>query len=455
VPLLNRVSDFMFLLHTGVGAALWAVILGISTLGSIVLMFLGFIIAYHRLKTRVPKPKSEASAEYVILYGSENGETRNKAIALYQALQQEKPGLVYIADLNQYQTFPKLKQLIILTATYGEGEAPSNATEFLSLLQASPPTQAFQYSILGFGSLAYPEFCKFAQEVADQLQALPLAEALVATKLIHNQSANDYLEWSRQLSRSLSLEKTLAVPIKVKVPKLQQFKILDRQIDGQGDEPTYILTLQVLSSVRFTAGDLLSFYPKEDPIRRPYSVGNDQQGNIVLAIKRHEYGVVSNWLLDASVDEVVPAIIERNAHFHLPKTDKPVLMIANGTGIGPFLGMIQQDKQLDLRLLWGGRTRQSYSIYQSFIEQALSNQRLQYFRSVYSREGDSHRYVQDVLEEVEALSILKLGGTLMICGSIAMYNGVLDRLGQLLQDDQYEFTLQDYIDQGRIRSDCY
>ncbi|ULT23909.1 flavodoxin family protein [Sphingobacterium sp. E70] len=77
--------------------------------------------------------------------------------------------------MNHYQYFPKAKHLLLFTSTYGLGTAPSNATQFEKKLLAYPQQQSINFSVLGFGSKAYPDFCAYAYAIDKSLseQAWP------------------------------------------------------------------------------------------------------------------------------------------------------------------------------------------------------------------------------------------------------------------------------------------
>ncbi len=455
IPLINRISRLNFVLHTGANSIPWALVLGISTLGSLFLMYFGFVITLKRWRTKLPSKFSAQEAEYVILFGSENGATKSMAVALYKSLI-DAAQKVYIDELNKFQAYKKLKSLLILTSTYGEGEAPGNANNFLKRVEEQPPSQSFNFSILGFGSLAYPEFCQFAKDINQALSSLPQAQQQVELQLIHNQSKRQFVEWSKTLSQDQGLKLNLSKYLHVKVPRLQSFYILDRQEIEFNGVNTYLITLKPKRKHKFQSGDLLDFYPEEEPIKRSYSIAKDQKGNILLAIKKHSHGIVSNWLYNAPVNSEIKGKIERNPHFHFPKKKKNILLIANGTGIGPFLGMIQQNQATKVSLYWGDRSRKSYQLYGPIIEQALKSKQLQDFKMVFSRESSSDKYVQDLLKK-EGQSIaahLHDNGVIMICGSITMHTGVTGLLNDIT-NKYLNQALDFFIEKNQVLSDCY
>ncbi|MEM6380416.1 MAG: PepSY domain-containing protein, partial [Bacteroidota bacterium] len=397
VAFINQFSDWNFLLHTGAGNIPWAIIIGLSTLGSLYLIYSGLVITYKRLRTRkLPQKYKPEEAEYVLLFGSENGATKDKAITLYHSLLEASQKVV-IQDLNSFQVYPKLKKLLILTSTYGEGEAPGNANQFLSKLEQFPLTADQQYAVLGFGSLAYPEFCKFAEDIAQQLVVANPAGEIQPLRLIHNQSIDEFIGWGKNLSINIGIPIKLTKHLSVKIPTLDQFQVIDRQqiiFDGQ---ITYLIRLATQKKQDFQSGDLLNFYPPEDSNKRSYSIGKDSEGHILLAIRKHAKGIVSNFLLNVPIGEMVKATIDKNPHFHLPKKAKEVLLVGNGTGIGPFLGMIQASHSANLHLYWGGKAAISYQLYQPIIQEMLATEQLDQFQKVLSRSGSQEKYVQDLL----------------------------------------------------------
>ncbi|MCK7554117.1 flavodoxin family protein [Chitinophaga sedimenti] len=84
------------------------------------------------ISTRKRKGKSNNSkftaenARFIVLVGSENGTTMKLATSVYEHLL-EGGHAAYLATLNNYQAFPQAEHLIVLTSTYGSGEAPASA----------------------------------------------------------------------------------------------------------------------------------------------------------------------------------------------------------------------------------------------------------------------------------------------------------------------------------------
>ena len=87
-------------------------------------------------------------------------------------------------------------------------------------------------------------------------------------------------------------------------------------------------------------GDLLGITPA-DGRERLYSIAKYRE-EIWLSVKLVAQGVVSNLLNDLPIGETLRAVIEPNPNFHFPKKAPQVVCIANGAGMAPFLGMIEE-----------------------------------------------------------------------------------------------------------------
>ena len=128
-------------------------------------------------------------------------------------------------------------------------------------------------------------------------------------------------------------------------------------------DDTFLLQLRPKKKIKFQSGDLLAFRPNRNEAARQYSIAK-VNGDILLSIKKHDKGLCSTYFSELNVSDVITATIEYNNDFHFPKENKNVVLIANGTGIAPFLGMIQENSgQQNISLFWGGRTKRSVELY--------------------------------------------------------------------------------------------
>ncbi len=455
-PFVNTLSEWSFNVHTGTGSILWSIVLFAAAVNILFFIYSGLAISYKRLRYKVKNKFSAKESEIVILVGSENGSTKGFGKMLQTALLKSGQK-VFLGELNQYQPYEKIKNLLILTSTYGDGDPPANATHFLQLLKQHPAPRPTQFSVVGFGSLAYPNFCRFAVAIDTQLRN---QKGYLPTEnkpfLIHNKSYTSFKTWAENWAERVEIPIDLPPEIQDKNVKQQTFRIINKQRIDDGYTNTFVLLLQSKSS-KFQSGDLISITPPTDPVDRLYSIAKINKKNILLSIKRHEFGVCSHYLDTLNVGDTIKGRIRKNPDFHFPDNGKPVILIANGTGIAPFLGMIQEVKSsAQINLYWGGRSTQSLELYKDWIDQAVTNGTLNDYQVAFSKENTSFKYVQDLIQKDGAFVAEQLenGGTIMICGSILMQNGVLAALEEICLQQQ-GMRLNKYQQKRQILMDCY
>ena len=454
-PFINGLSSLSFDLHTGTGSIIWSAILLLSAISILFFMYSGTLISLKRLRSRVKNSIGPQAAEIVILVGSENGSTRQFAKLLQKVLLKHDKQ-VFLDDLNAYQQYSNMKELVIMTSTYGIGDPPANADQFLSLFERIPLQQHINCHIVGFGSFAYPDFCQFALDIDEKLRQCESCHLQDEPYLIHNQSYPSFVKWAQKWGEGMGIH--LALPPTLTTQKLptSNFEILEKQCNQDGFAETFLLTLRSPSK-KFTSGDLLAITPPEDPVERLYSIAKTEASEILLSIKRHEKGLCSNYLSELEPRQQLQAYIQKNKVFHLPQKSPSITFIANGTGIAPFLGMLHQKHRSSEKFMyWGGRNSRSYQLYESRIIQAINNEKLKEVKIAYSRENSPYTYVQDIIkaEEAQILDRLKHGGTIMICGAIAMQNDVLEILEKGCRST-LEKPLSHYQNKGQIMMDCY
>jgi sulfite reductase (NADPH) flavoprotein alpha-component len=197
--------------------------------------------------------------------------------------------------------------------------------------------------------------------------------------------------------------------------------------------------------------------PKVDGVERLYSIA-EINNQIIISVKKQEHGICSNYFSALQKGDQVKAMIKRNPSFNLPesKTNKSAVLIANGTGIGPFLGMISQSNPITKHLFWGGRTKQSLQLYKNHIDNSLKNKTLSSFHLALSQEQHDKIYVQDVVASNQDViaQVLKDNGVIFICGSIAMQNKVLEVL-QHITASILQQPLSFFEANNQIKKDCY
>ncbi|MGI9525579.1 MAG: PepSY domain-containing protein [Weeksellaceae bacterium] len=449
IDTIQQLKPWFMLLHTGEGNWYWAIVLLFSALAVIYFIISGGIIFWKRnFKKKFKNTYKPENATYVILYGSENGSTKDKAYVFYQALiaQNEK---AFITDLNGIKHFPNLQQLVIITSTYGNGEAPLNANQFLHKTDKFLANKSFKYSVVGFGSKEYPQYCQFAKDCQLALSNTK-ATMLVNPVYINHQNKRDFKNWWNQWAQKNQLSIDFDAHFKVKKPILYNFEILKKTTVDDGYQNTFNVWLKPKTNLNFESGDLLAVFAPSAAEERYYSLSKiDDQ--LFISVKLHEYGKCSQYLFDLKVGDNLSGYIKEQADFHYNPAATSHTYIANGTGVGPFIGMIQNNPAKKQHLILGLRNKKSYSLYQELLD-GLNDTKIEIS---YSREIKKKRYLQEVVEAQKHTIItnLKTGGEVLICGNISIAQDVLAILNHAL--DKENLSIKSYQNTHQIKMDCY
>ncbi|MEM9896248.1 MAG: NADPH cytochrome P450 oxidoreductase family protein [Bacteroidota bacterium] len=408
-------------------------------------------------RTTIFNPHPKQHCDMIIGYGSETGSTLVFAQAIHQALL-DVGRKSYLVALNEFEVLSNMRDLLVITATYGVGQPPSNASRFLEKLQNMSFSETFNFCVLGFGSTKYPDFCQFAIDANAAIAEKENATSLMPLTLINNRSLQEFQRWSAAFQNSMKLQ--LSIKAKQKAEAKTQLEVINKAFSRNEYDHTFLLTLsgnrKKLRSLQ--SGDLLIFRPDVDGIDRQYSMSvSEKKDEISLSIKRHEKGVVSNYLSSLHEEDQIDVTFYQNKAFHFPENAKKVIMIANGTGIAPFLGMIEGNVgRLPVILFWGGQNEASYGLYKSKLEKLQVDEKLEAVYTAFSRIEKDAKYVQDLIAEQYILieNALLDDASLMICGSLKMQEAVESILDSILQTSE-KTSVASLKEECRILADCY
>ncbi|PIF62109.1 PepSY domain-containing protein [Flavobacterium sp. 11] len=454
-PMRALISDLSLNLHTGRTSILWAIILGIASLNILFFIYSGFAMTLKRRSSRIKNKFKPEDSRFILLVGSENGSSLRFANAIHKQLlaHGEK---AFLTELNNYSVYPKAEHLIVFTSTHGLGDAPSNASKFISLINKTEQQQKINVSVVGFGSKAYPDFCGYARDIDTLLAKQNWAEHFLELQTVNDKSAEEFVGWVKLWSAKTGISLSSTPSVYNEVPKgLEKLVVLDKTAISD-TEHTFLLTLRASRSAKFTSGDLLAIYPANDTRERLYSIGN-HNGNILLVVKLHPSGLGSGFLYGVEPGSIIKARILKNAAFHFPKKAPKVALISNGTGIAPFLGMIEQNKKKTEIHLYSGFRKETETVlgYKKFADEMMEKQQLQSFYLALSREAD-HNYVMDLIKRDADffMDLLTQGGVVMICGSLAMQKDVEAVLDKLCLS-RTSMEIAAYKANGQVLTDCY
>lgn len=453
-PLTTIYDNLSLSLHTGRGSVTWAIILGLASLNILMFIYSGFVITFKRTRNKIKNKHKAEDAEIVILVGSENGSTLGFASHIHSQFNSAGKKS-FLTELNHYKVFPKAQHILVFTSTYGLGDAPTNAKHFKNLLPKFPQNQKVKYSVVGFGSKAYDDFCGYAIEIDQLLGEQNWAEPQLALHTVNDRSTTEFAEWAKQWSYETMIPLASAPSLyNQKTPPLKPMKVVGKS-EIVEEVTTFKILLKPGRTLSFKSGDLLAIYPDNDHKERFYSIGK-VDGAIQLVVKLYENGLGSGFLYKLKEGQEIKARIVKNSEFHLPKKANKVAMISNGTGIAPFLGMIEENsKETEAHLYCGFRRSSKLTkSYEDFAAENIQKGKLTKLNLAYSREEQS-QYVMDLVKRdaIFFIDLLTQGGYIMICGALKMQHDLEDLLRDLCtqQNKNYE----DYKANGQILTDCY
>ena len=443
----QRVSETIYMLHTGQGAAGLGLILGLMALGVPIMTVTGVILwlAGWRARPRIRGNATAGRAETILLVGSEGGSTWSFAATLHAALT-NCGQTVHAAAMSSFDParYVHAQRILILTATYGDGDAPASAKGFIDRLQSLPAAPAAPLAVLGFGDRSFPAYCAFARAVAETAEAKGWS-MLVPFDMIDRQSTQDFARWGRVLGAAMGVE--LELVHETVLPAVLPLTLVSRRDYGaEVQAPTAILRF-ALPKVplwqrlagrgfgRFSAGDLLGILPEGSAVPRFYSLASGRRdGFIEIAVRKYPAGLCSGQLLGLEVGDTVSGFLRANAGFHAGRGRTPLILIGAGTGIGPLAGFVRANaRHRPIYLFFGIRHPDSDFLYADELTAWQQKGRLRQLATACSR-GRMPRYVQDALRE-EAADIVKLirkGAKIMVCGGRGMAAGVSEALADIL-----------------------
>ncbi|MES2840932.1 MAG: PepSY domain-containing protein [Pseudomonadota bacterium] len=443
----QRVYDWAVVLHTGEAAWPWAVVLGCVG-ASVLLFWLSGVVIWWQARRQAPHITGSAplaQADVLIYVASEGGSTWGFAQTLQDALSQVGHR-VHASALENFQTTAATRQVFVLAATYGEGQAPAHASHALAhIAKLKASAVPVTVTVLGFGDRQFPTFCAFAQALDQTLRAQGWP-SLLPLECIHQQSGQQFACWGVALSEALGEPFVLEhVP---RVPTTTALTLVARRDYNRGaGQATAILRFawpaQSLGArlrghglARFAAGDLVGIVPPGSAVPRYYSLASGQEdGFLEICVRQMAGGLCSTHLLDLKMGDSISAFIRSNPGFALPRTRRPVLLIGAGTGVAPLAGFIRRnDRHRPMHLYFGGRDPARDFYFGPDIQRWLVEGRLATLHTAFSRVPEGGGYVQDALRrDAENLRNWVMRGALVrVCGGRAMAQGVAEALDAVL-----------------------
>ena len=122
-----------------------------------------------------PVPPPVAAEPLTIIYATESGNSEKLAADLAKAARKTglRPTLADMADLD-VAALVSARRLVVIAATWGEGEPPARATRAYNELmgEGAPRLDGIEFGVLALGDSAYAEFCATGRRIDQRLAAL-------------------------------------------------------------------------------------------------------------------------------------------------------------------------------------------------------------------------------------------------------------------------------------------
>lgn len=144
-----------------------------------------------------------------ILWGSQSGNAANLAGVISESLSAtDILNEVHSMGEVEPEEIHNFSHIIIVSSTYGDGEPPDNASEWMSYLKFSDELDLshLHYAVLGLGDPYYPHFCQCGKDFDLYLSkhgAKPMLQRLDCDRYYEEQ----YPEWLNSLIEVLKKQR--------------------------------------------------------------------------------------------------------------------------------------------------------------------------------------------------------------------------------------------------------
>ncbi|HET7381632.1 MAG TPA: flavodoxin domain-containing protein, partial [Pseudolabrys sp.] len=139
----------------------------------------GFLAGFDAASAGAAAPQPAAPARpaepLTIVYASESGNSEKLAGDFAKAARKNglKPTIIDLAELD-LSGLALAKRLVVIAATWGEGEPPGRAVRAYNELmsEGAPRLDGVEFGVLALGDTAYAEFCAIGGKIDERLAAL-------------------------------------------------------------------------------------------------------------------------------------------------------------------------------------------------------------------------------------------------------------------------------------------
>ena len=242
----------------------------------------GFLAGVESVTGAQPAPASapQAAEPLTIVFASESGNSEKLAGDMAKSARKLgfKPTVIDMAEL-ELAALAKTKRLIVIAATWGEGEPPSRASRIYNELMsdAAPRLDGVEFGVLALGDTAYVEFCAIGKKIDERLAALGGKRAVDRVDCDLDFAA-PAAQWIDGTLKALAPEdaergRVIAVDFAARSPSAPASEIVEAEIvehinlnSSRSDKETVHLALAFEHGApAYEPGAALDIYPENDP----------------------------------------------------------------------------------------------------------------------------------------------------------------------------------------------
>jgi sulfite reductase (NADPH) flavoprotein alpha-component len=228
-----------------------------------------------------PAAPAQPAEPLTIVYATESGNSERLAGDMARAARKMnlKPTVVDMADLEMAD-LAKAKRLVVIAATWGEGDPPARAVRAYGELMgdAAPRLEGVQFGVLALGDTAYADFCGIGKKIDARLEALGGKRVAdrVDCDLDFEEPAGKWIETTLKTlapAQDAAASRVIAVDFGAKPAPASELGPFEAEItelidlnSSQSDKETYHLELSFEGvAPQYKPGDSLDLYPENDP----------------------------------------------------------------------------------------------------------------------------------------------------------------------------------------------